>query len=328
MRAAQVRSLDGPSAVVVIDVPEPSPRDNVTGEEAVLIEVHAAGVAFPELLQTRGLYQAKPPLPYIPGPEVAGKVRWAPADSPLGPDDRVVGLPLYGGYAELASVRRDLVFRLPEGFGFHQGAAAVVNYLTAHFALLRRGRLAAGESVLVHGAAGGVGIAAIQVARAFGASEVFAVTSSTSRGEVAVGAGASAYFSPDDFRDRIIELTGGRGVDIVVDPVGGARFTDSVRALAVGGRVLVVGFTSGDIPTVRVNRLLLNNVDAVGVGWGSYMLQHPGEIASAWAELVPHMEAGRMTPVVGAVYPLEQVGDALTAIEERRAVGKVVLAVR
>lgn len=323
MRAAQITRLDGPAAVEVGHVDEPSP-----GEGQVLIDVHAAGVSFPEVLQTRGLYQLKPPLPFVPGSEVAGVVASAPPDSGLSVGDRVAAFAMLGGFSERVVASVDMVFHLPEALSYEQGAALPLNYLTAHFALLRRGGLVEGESVLVHGAAGGVGTASIQAAKAFGAGQVIGITSTDAKARVALDAGADEAVSAEGFKDAVKDLTDGRGVDIVVDPVGGDRFTDSLRSLAPHGRLLVIGFTAGEIPTVRVNRLLLNNVDVRGVGWGGYVLTQPGYVAAQWAELVPQIESGALIAPIGATYPLESVADALRAMDERKATGKIVLTLR
>lgn len=320
MRAAQITSLDGPDAVTTIDVDEPEPEQG-----QVLVDVRACGVSFPEVLQTRGLYQVKPELPFVPGSEVAGDVISAPAGSGFAIGDRVAAFCFLGGFAERAIAQADLTFALPASLSYEQGAALPLNYLTAHFALLARGRMAADEVVLVHGAAGGVGTAAVQVAKAFGAGRVLAVTSSTDKGGVALEAGADAYVLADGFKDAVLDQTDGRGVDVVVDPVGSDRVTDSLRCLAADGRLLVVGFTAGDIPTVKVNRILLANLDVVGVGWGTYAMQRPGYVAAQWAALLPHLRSGALSVPVGATYPLDRAADALRDLDERRATGKLVL---
>lgn len=319
MRAVQVTRLEGPEAIEVGDVAEPSPRPN-----QVLVDVHAAGVSFPDVLLTKGEYQIKPPLPFVPGSEVAGTVIAAPDDAEARPGDRVAAFPGMGGFAERVAVNADLVFPLPDRVGFEAAAALPMNYLTVEFALCRRGRLAAGETVLVHGAAGGIGTAAIQIAKAFGASAI-AVVSTDEKRAVAQAAGADHVVLADGFRDAVKEHTGGRGVDIVLDPVGGDRFTDSLRSLAPEGRMLVVGFTGGDIPTVKVNRLLLNNLDVVGVGWGAYVMPRKGYVRQQWSALLPHLESGALDPPIGATFPLEKAADALAELEQRRATGKVLL---
>jgi NADPH2:quinone reductase len=322
VRAVQVVRLDGPAAVEVRDVPEPE-----RGPDEVLVDVHAAGVNFPDVLQSKGLYQYKPDLPFTLGSEVAGVVREAPDGSPLWPGDRVAAFTTTGAFAETVAAPAGQVFPLPAEVGFDAGACLPMNYLTAHFALLVRGRLRKGENVLVQGAAGGVGTAVVQLAAALGA-RVIAVVSTDAKAEVARAAGAHDAVLADGFKDAVKELTGGAGVDMVVDPVGGDRFTDSLRCLAPEGRLLVVGFTAGEIPTVRVNRLLLNNIDLVGVAWGAYALPRPGYLAQQWAELEPHMGSGALNPLVSATFPLEDAAAALATIDERRVTGKVVLRAR
>ena len=322
VRAARVTSLDGPDAVEVVDVPDPS------GGTGVVIEVAAAGVCFPDVLLTRGQYQVTPDLPFVPGSEVAGRVRSAPAGSGYAAGDRVAAFPFLGGFAELVEADPAMVFPLPDAVTYEAGAALPMNYLTCHFALRERGRLAPGETALVHGAAGGVGTAAVQLAAAWGA-HVIAVVSSAAKGEVARRAGAHDVVLADGFRDAVAGLTSGRGVDVVVDPVGGDRFTDSLRSLAPGGRLLVIGFTAGSIPQVRVNRLLLNNLSVVGVGWGAWWSGRggpgPAYLRRQWDDLVPLLESGRVDPVIGEVRSLDEVVVALTAVDERRATGKILL---
>lgn len=317
MKAIQITTLDGPSAVELLDVPEPTP-----GPHHVLIRVHAAGVAFPEVLQSRGLYQMKPDLPFTPGAEIAGEVISAPDGSGFAPGDRVAALCLLGGFAEQALAPVTETFKLPDSVSYEQGASIIFNYGTAYFALIERGHLQPGESVLVQGAAGGIGTASIQVAKAFGAGRVVAVTSTAEKGAIALEAGADEFVLADGFKDAT--LAGGK-VDLVVDPVGGDRFTDSLRCLDDDGRLLVIGFTAGEIPTVKVNRLLLNNVSVVGVGWGAYVLQRPGHIATEWAALEPHLASGALQPVVGPTFPLAEAAAALLTLDERRATGKVLL---
>jgi NADPH2:quinone reductase len=321
MRAIQVTRLDGPDAVELVDIDEPA------GD--VVVDVHAAGVAFPDALLTRGLYQYKPEPPFTPGAEIAGVVRTAPADAHVAPGDRVVGLTmLTGGMAEVAALQLDQVFKLPDAVSYEAGAGLLFNDLTMHFALRTRGRLADGETVLVHGAAGGIGTSTLRLAPAFGAGRTIAVVSTENKIDVAKAAGATDVVLADGFKDAVKALTGGRGVDIVVDPVGGDRFTDSLRSLAPGGRLLVVGFTGGEIPTVKVNRLLLNNTDVVGVGWGAWTFSHPGYLAEQWAELEPLLASGKISAPEPEVYPMERAAEAIASLENRTAKGKVVLRVR
>ena len=323
MRALRLTSLDGPRALELAELPEPVADHPLTPGEGVVVEVAAAGVSFPEVLQSRGRYQVQPELPFVPGSEVAGIVRWAPPGSGLAPGDRVAAFTDLGAFAEVAVAPAYLTFPLPAPLDFAQGAGLVLNYHTAWFALRLRGRLEVGESVLVHGAAGGVGTAALQVAKGVGATTL-AVVSSDEKERVARTAGADEVLRSDGpWRDRARELTG--GVDLVLDPVGGDRFTDSLRCLREGGRVVVVGFTAGSIPEVRVNRLLLRNLEVIGAGWGTPALGRPQlnrEIGAAVGSLV---EAGVVRPIVGARFPLERGAEALELLEGRGALGKVVL---
>ena len=296
----------------------------MTPGSGVIVDVRAAGVSFPEVLQSRGEYQVKPPLPFIPGSEVGGVVRSAPRDAAVQTGDRVAAFCMLGGFAETAVAPPYFTFKLPDSLDFAQGAALVLNYHTAYFALRLRGRLAPEETVLVHGAAGGVGTASLQVAKGLGATTI-AVVSSEEKAHVARQAGADhAVRSDGPWKDEAKEISGG-GVDVVIDPVGGDRFTDSLRSLAEGGRVVVVGFTGGSIPEVRVNRLLLNNIEVVGAGWGAYVLSKPDATVAIGQELERLIEAGYVAPVIGARYPLERAGEALALLDDRRATGKVVL---
>jgi NADPH:quinone reductase len=291
MRVLQITELSGPrSALSIADLPDPEAEHPLTPGAGVLIDVHAAGVAFPEVLQTRGEYQYKPDLPFVPGTDIAGVVRSAPDGSGLAEGDRVAACCMTGGFAEVAVAPAFLTFPLSDELDFAQGAALVMNYHTAYFALKLRGRLAEGETVLVHGAD--------EVVRSDGS-----------------------------WKDEAKQLSGG-GVDVVIDPVGGDRFTDSLRSLREGGRVVVVGFTGGSIPEVKVNRLLLNNTEVVGAGWGAFVMGKPNineEIGAAVNALV---DAGFVRPIVGARFPFDGAADALELIDGRGATGKVVLDVR
>ena len=322
MRAAQLTRLDGPDGIEVGEIDEP------TGD-GVIVDVHAAGAAFPDALLTRGLYQYRPDPPFVLGAEIAGVVRSAPADAPVKAGDRVVGLTmLTGGMAEVAVLAPDRVFKLPDNVSFTAGAGLLFNDLTVYFALTVRGRLHEGETVLVHGAAGGIGTSALRLAPVLGASRVIAVVSTDDKADIARAAGATDVVLADGFKDAVKELTGGRGVDVVVDPVGGDRFTDSLRSLAPAGRLLVIGFTGGEIPTVKVNRLLLNNVDVVGVGWGAWAGKHPGALTEQWADLEKLLASGKLPPPEPVVYPLDEAAAAIASLENRTAKGKVVLRVR
>jgi NADPH:quinone reductase len=323
MRAVRVTALDGPAALTLAEVDEPA------ADGGIVVDVHAAGVAFPDALLTRGRYQYRPELPFTLGAELAGVVRSAPAGAHVAPGDRVAGLTMItGAMAETVVLDAERVFPLPDSVSFEAGAGLLFNDLTVYFALTVRGRLARGETVLVHGAAGGIGTSTLRLAPALGAGRVIAVVSTEDKAEVARAAGATDVVLADGFKDAVAELTGGAGVDVVMDPVGGDRFTDSLRSLAPAGRLLVVGFTGGEIPTVKVNRLLLNNIDVVGVGWGAWTLSHPGALREQWDGLSELLTSGTLPAPQPQVFPLEQAAAAVAALEDRTAKGKVVLTVR
>ncbi len=328
MRAMQITEETGPdSALKMVELPEPEASHMLTPGEGVVVEVHVAGVSFPELLQTRGEYQMKPPLPYVPGSEVGGVVISAPEGAAVKAGDRVAAFCALGGWAETAVAPEYFTFPLGPELDFAQGAALVLNYHTAYFCLRVRGRLKEGETVLVHGAAGGVGTASLQVARGLGAKTI-ATVSTEEKKKVAEEAGADhVVMIEDGWKDEVLELSQG-GVDMVLDPVGGDRFLDSLRSLGEDGRLVVVGFTGGSIPEVRVNRLLLKNTEVIGAGWGAYVMGKPDmnrEIGAAVSKLI---EAGFVRPLIGQRYPLEDAAQALHTLDQRRAVGKVVLDVR
>ena len=320
MRAVQVLDTTGPADVVVRDVPEPEPKP---GE--VLVEVHSVGVSFPDLLLSKGEYQLRPEPPFTLGVDFAGTVV---SGDGFEPGQRVAGVGGYGGAAELVANPAMFTFALPDAMSYDEGAALPMNYLTAQFALVERGHLREGETVLVHGGAGGVGTATLQVAKGLGARTI-AVVSTEAKVETARQAGADEVVLLDGFKESVAGLTGGRGVDIVLDVVGGDAFTDSLRCLGTQGRLLVVGFASGQgIPAVKVNRLLLNNVDVRGVGWGAYAMTRPGYMHEQWAELVPMIESGVVKPPIGATYAFEEFGQALQDMEDRKTLGKSVVTLK
>ena len=325
MRAVQITRLDGPESVEIVEIDEPQ-----ADPALVCVDVHAAGVAFPDALLTRGLYQYKPDPPFTPGSEIAGVVRSAPEGSGFASGDRVVGLTgMSGGMAELAYLSPDLTFALPDAVSLTAGAGILFNDLTVHFALTERGRLRKGETVLVHGAAGGIGTSTLRLAGLLGAARTIGVVSTEAKAVKAREAGATDVVLVDGWLQQVRELTEGRGVDVVLDPVGGDRFTDSIRSLAPSGRVVVIGFTGGgDIPTVKVNRLLLNNVDVVGAGWGAWFMSHPGYVSQQWAELAPLLASGDLSAPEPSVFPIERAADAIGALERREALGKVVITLR
>lgn len=322
MLALRLKSLDGPDALAVETVPIP-----VAGPNQILIAVHAAGVGFPDLLMTQGRYQFRPEPPFSPGIEIAGVVRTAPADSGLKPGDRVVANAPLGGWAEVAVAAPNVAFQIPDGMSFEQ-ATSMVNYQTAVFALLERGAIKEGETVLVQGAAGGTGTSAIEVARAYGAT-VIAIARGEDKLRVCKDLGAEhAIEATGDWLAEVKAITNNKGVDIVYDPVGGDRFLDSVRAMAVGGRLLVIGFAGGAIPEIKINRLLLRNTSLIGAAWGEWIRHDPGMPRRIGIELDRLFAAGKINPLVGKSFALADGADALREIAERRAVGKIVLKIR
>lgn len=320
MRAVQVITPTGPEALEIRELPEPEATT-----DQVLVRVHRVGISFPDLLLSRGQYQLRPEPPFTLGVDFAGVVLASPGGQ-FAPGDRVAGVAPWGGAAEVVASPVDSTFALPDELSFDEGAALPMNYLTAEFALNQRGNIAAGDTVLIHGAAGGVGTASIQVAKGLGARTI-AVVSTQEKADVARTAGADHAVLLDGFKDAVLALTDGVGVDAVVDVVGGDVFLDSLRCLAPLGRLLVVGFASGQgIPEVKVNRLLLNNTDVRGVGWGAFAMMRPGFMHAQWQTLVPMMQAGVVKPPVGEVYPMERFGQALLDLDGRRILGKAVVA--
>lgn len=322
MKALVIRSLDGPRSLVVDEIEEPT-----LGPDDVLIEVVAAGMTFPDVLLSRGLYQYKPDLPFVPGCEIAGRVISAPENSEFQAGQSVASYCFFGGFGERVAVPADRVFPMPAHLDFVTAAAMPMNYLTMHFGLVMRGRVQPDDLVVVHGAGGGLGIASIQIAKAWGA-RVIAIASSELKRQEAVRTGADHAIPVEGFLNSVRDLTAGQGADIVVDPVGGDRVTDSLRCLAPFGRLLVLGFTSGEIASVKTNRLLLNNLDVVGVGWGAYVMERPGFMRRQWDDLVQQMDSRGVSISEPTVVDLADIPDQLIAMESRSLSGKVVACLR
>ncbi|MGO8939222.1 MAG: NADPH:quinone oxidoreductase family protein [Mycobacterium sp.] len=320
MKAFVVQELSGPSGMVYSDI------DDVTGDDDnVVIDVRAAGVCFPDLLLTKGEYQLKLPPPFVPGMETAGVVRSAPDTSGFRVGERVSGFGVLGGYAERVAVPVGNVVRSPAELDDAQAVSLLVNYNTMYFALARRAAMRPGDSVLVLGAAGGVGTAAIQIAKAMGASQVIAVTHRQMATDYVASLGADeVLLLTDDWAQQVRELTHDRGVDIVVDPIGGPTFDDAIRVLAIDGKLLVIGFAAGGIPTVKVNRLLLRNVSVVGVAWGEYLNKVPGSAALfAWG--LGQLVFLGLKPPPPQRYPLSEAQAALQCLADGGVLGKLVL---
>jgi NADPH2:quinone reductase len=319
MKAVVAEELCGPSGLVYKDVDDIP--DEVEG--SVVIDVRAAGVLFPDLLVIRGEYQMKAPAGFVPGAEAAGVVVSAPEGSGIAPGDRVAAVTMNGGYAERLAVPPESVFPTAPGLDDAEAAALLRNYHTMYFALARRGALRPGETVLVLGSAGGVGTAAVQIAKALGANVIAAVHRPEAIDYVSTLGADVVVPLTDGWLQAVREVTDGKGVDLVVDPVGGDIFDDAVRALAAEGRLLVLGFAAG-IPTVKVNRLLMRNVAVIGVGWGEYFLTHPGaEQLYGWG--VSQLVQAGLRPPPQVRYPLSKAAEALQVLADGGVLGKLVL---
>jgi NADPH:quinone reductase len=320
MKASVVQELSGPSGLAYTDV------DDVSGnDDTIIVDVRAAGVCFPDLLLSKGEYQLKLPPPFIPGMEAAGVVHWAPEESEFKVGDRVSAFGVLGCYAEKVIAPLANVIRSPAELDDAEAVSLLVNYHTMYFALARRAAMRPGDSVLVLGSAGGVGTAAIQVARAMGASKIIAVVHRTGALEFVESLGADVVLPlTDGWAQAVREHTDGRGVDIVVDPIGGPAFDDAIRVLAIDGKLLVIGFAAGAIPTVKVNRLLLRNVGVLGVAWAEYLHQVPGSAALfAWG--LSQLVSLGLKPPPPQRYPLSEAPAALQALADGGVFGKLVL---
>ncbi len=319
MKALVAQELTGPSGLVYTDVDDP-----VVSPDSVLVDVRAAGVCFPDLLLISGQYQLKLDPPFIPGTEVAGVVRSAPEGSGFSVGDRVFGPVMLGGYAGRAAIPVASVLRTPTELDDGQAVSLLVNYITMYFALARRAALQPGETVLVLGAAGGVGTAAIQVAKAMGA-RVIAVVHREKGREFVEGLSADVVLPMTDGWSKAVRAaTGGHGADVVVDPVGGEPFDEAVRTLATEGRLLVIGFAAGGIPTVKVNRLLLRNAGVLGVGWREYLMANPGA-QQEYGDGVARLVAEGLRPPAPQSFPLSEGRAALEALAAGAVFGKLVL---
>lgn len=296
-------------------------------EGFVQVDVKAAGVNFPDILLVEGKYQAQPPFPFIPGTECSGVVSEVGKNtSGFKPGDRVIVATMLGGFAEQAVAPAAQVIPIPDVMSFEHAAAFTTIYGTSYHALKQRAKLQPGETVLVLGAAGGVGLATVQLAKAMGA-KVIAAASSSEKLDIAKEAGADELinYSTEDLKARVREITANKGVDVVYDPVGGDYSEAALRATGWGGRYLVIGFAAGPIPKVPLNLALLNSRDILGVFWGAWAGRNPRENAQNMKELFDLYEAKKITPHISAAYPLEEFAQAFADIMERRVKGKVIL---
>lgn len=324
MKAMIVEQLGPPEIMQMQTLPDPEP-----GPGEVHLRIRAVGLNFPDILMIAGKYQHKPPLPFAPGMEAAGEVL-AVGDgvTRFRAGDRVIVGSKGGLYAEQTVVPEQAVLPLPGKWSFEEGAAFKSAYMTAYVSLVERGRLQAGETVLIHGAAGGVGLAAVELAHALGANVIATVGSDAKRDAVlAKGANHAIDHRTENFRDRVMEITGGRGAEVIYDPVGGDFLFQSLRAIAWGGRLLVIGFAGGTIPTVPANYALLKSCKVIGVRAGEYVRMDPAAGDRIFAHMSDLAGEGRLNPSVFKTFPLEEAVAALAVVSARQVIGKVVLTV-
>jgi NADPH2:quinone reductase len=325
MRAVLCKEWGGPDKLIVEDVPSPPIKDG-----AVRIAVHAAGINFADLLLISGQYQEKPAFPFTPGMEAAGVVTEVGSGvSGFKAGDRVMALTGTGAYAEEIVVDASRVYQIPGKMDFSSAAGFPVVYGTSHGAFDWRAHLKPGEWLLVHGAAGGVGLTAVEIGKVMGA-KVIACASSPEKLEIARQYGADHLidYSREDIRERVKAITGGRGADVVYDPVGGDAFDASLRSIAWGGRIIIIGFASGRIPQAPANILLVKNIDVIGFYWGSYQARKPELLRDSYAKLLGWFEQGKLKPHVSARMDLKDVAQAMNLLRERKSTGKVVLTMR
>jgi NADPH2:quinone reductase len=323
MKAIRAHEWCQPRDLVMDELDRPQPRK---GE--ALIKIESAALNFPDLLLIAGKYQVKPPLPFSPGLEVAGTIEdFGGNSSELEKGQRVMAQLSMGGFAEYAVAPFAAIKPLPAGMTCDEAAAFPLVYQTSYFGLAYRAALKPGESVLIHSAAGGVGLAALQIAKALGAGRIIATAGSDSKLELLEQQGADVVlnYEQEDFVDVVKRETSGRGVDVIYDPVGGEVGERSTKCIAFEGRLLLIGFTSGKFSNFVSNHILIKNYSVVGLHWGSYRQQNPARIEQAWKELFELYEQGKLKPVIGGRFHMEQVAEAMEFLASRQAVGKVVL---
>ena len=322
MRTWLVKQWCEPEGMEWAEVKTPEP-----GPGQVRVRNRAAALNFFDILQIQGKYQVKPPFPFTPGAEISGEIDVI-GEGVAGwqTGDRVLGFPGGSGFSEATILEADKVFRIPKGMDWAQAAAMPIVYHTSYFALKDRAELRAGECLLVHAGASGVGMSAIQLGRAFGA-RVIATAGSPGKLEFAKRQGAEFLLDYNDsaWVDKVKEITGGKGADVIYDPVGGDVFDLSTKCIASGGRLLVVGFAAGRIPTIAINRILLKNMSVVGVFWGGHVKAHPNYTAETQAALEQLWTAEKIKPAVSNTWPLEQLPQAMKSLAERKVLGKAVL---
>jgi NADPH2:quinone reductase len=324
VKAVLCTSFGPPESLVVDDIPSPTP-----GPGEVVLSVKAASVNFPDVLIIQNKYQFKPPLPFSPGSEMAGVVKSVgDGVTTVTPGDSVMAITTYGAFAEEVKTEARRLLPIPAGMEFATAAAFGLTYATSEHALCDRGALKAGETLLVLGAAGGVGLAAIEIGKILGA-RVIACASSDDKLAVcrAHGADDTINYAAEDLRERIKAITEGRGADLIYDPVGGPYTEPALRSIAWRGRLLVVGFAAGEIPKIPLNLTLLKGCAIVGVFWGEFTKREPQAFADAMAKLSRWYGEGRLKPHISATFPLERAAEALALMAERKVKGKVVIRV-
>jgi NADPH:quinone reductase len=322
MKALLVHAWGEPSDMKLTELP-----DLKAAAGQIVIDVKAVGVNFPDILMIQGKYQIKPPFPFAPGAEIAGLVREVGTGvSKVKPGDRVLAMVPYGAYATQVSAFEPQVYKIPDAMPFEHAAAFTIVYHTSYFALVYRAPVHEGQTVLVHGAAGGVGVSAVQIAKALGA-RVLATAGSPEKREFAKAQGADLVFDSRDngWVEQVLKATNNRGADHIYDPVGGDVFDLSLKCIAFSGNLHVIGFASGTIPNCAMNRVLLKNISLVGLHWGAYQLKDPGKVPEAMAALFAMYEKGQLPVQIGKTFPLESAVEALAEVSSRRVQGKVVL---
>jgi NADPH2:quinone reductase len=322
VKAALCREFGEPGQLRIEEIDAPQP-----GANQVLVEVHACGVNFPDVLMIAGKYQSQPPLPFVPGLEFSGDVSAVGSEvRDIVPGQRILAMADYGGMAEQAVVDAARCIPIPESMDYEVAAGFAITYGTSYYALKQRAELAAGETLLVLGAAGGVGLAAVELGKLMGA-RVIAAASNPEKLALAASYGAShlVNYSETDLKSAVRELTDGRGADVVYDPVGGEFTEQCLRCIAWGGRLLVVGFATGSIPKIAANLPLLKGSSVVGVFWGNFSEREPQVNQQNFSELLAHFTRGELKPHVSGLFPLQRASAAVQALADRQALGKLVV---
>ena len=322
MRAVRIEEFGGLEVVKLADMPQPQP-----GPDEVRIAVHAASVNFADTLMVKGKYQATPTPPFTPGMEVAGEVVECGANIKwFKPGDRAVAVLDHGGFAEEVLAHHSRIMHLPPGMTYEQAAGVPIVYGTSHLALTHRTQLKAGDTLLVHGAAGGAGLTAVEVGKALGATVIGTASTPEKRKVVAdYGADHILDSTTEDIPARVRELTGGKGANVIYDPVGGDTFNASMRCAAFECKIIIVGFAGGKIQRIPANILLVKNIDVIGYYWGAYATHGLHLLRESFADLARMYMAGKLKPLVGATYPLEDAAEALAHLADRRAIGKTII---